>query len=200
MFQVGDERCNRTAYGFYVGERWYPVLDDENPVDLQVRDSFYRYLGGVSFSGTPIPLLLGKLARVVARHPAVALNFVGWSARTVRTVGLRRLLTHRVRPVTFVMHSFMDADAVAPAWAAMQRGEVSSDPELRATQERLQACSYAMAHPETGELVPACVQHGVLDPAENIALRTLLPLAPVTNNRIRHAPGSTPTSLAGDDV
>ncbi len=36
-----------------------------------------------------------------------------------------------------------------------------------------------MAHPETGELVPACVQHSVLDPGENAALRRLLPLTPV---------------------
>ena len=35
---------------------------------------------------------------------------------------------------------------------------------IRATQERLQACSYAMAHPEDGTLVPACAQHAVLDP------------------------------------
>jgi hypothetical protein len=33
-----------------------------------------------------------------------------------------------------------------------------------------------MAHPETGQLVPACVQHSVLDPAENRRLRRLLPL------------------------
>ena len=31
VFQHGDERCNRTAYGFYVGDRWYPILDDERP-------------------------------------------------------------------------------------------------------------------------------------------------------------------------
>jgi len=89
---------------------------------------------------------------------------------------------------------------VAPAWAALQRGEELTDPRLRATQERLQACSYAMAHPETGELVPACVQHGVLDQQENLALRKLLPLAPVTNNRIRHSPGSTRTARAGVDA
>ena len=77
VFQHGDERCNRTAYGFYVGDRWYPILDDENPVDLHVRDVFYRYLGGVNFSGTPIPLLLGKLARVIARHPTVVVVFAG---------------------------------------------------------------------------------------------------------------------------
>ena len=61
-----------------------------------------------------------------------------------------------------------------------RRAEVHpDDPRVAATVERLQACSYAMAHPETGELVPACVQHSVLDPAENVALRRLLPLHPV---------------------
>jgi hypothetical protein len=76
------------------------------------------------------------------------------------------------------MHSFMDAADVAPAWAAMQRGEECTEPRLRATQERLRACFYTMAHPESGELVPACVQHAVLDPAENAQLRRLLPLTP----------------------
>jgi hypothetical protein len=52
------------------------------------------------------------------------------------------------------------------------------DPVLVETVERLGACSYAMAHPETGRLVPACVQHSVLDPAENSALARLLPLKP----------------------
>ena len=33
-----------------------------------------------------------------------------------------------------------------------------------------------MAHPDTGELVPACVQHALLDPAENLELRRLLPI------------------------
>ncbi len=200
VFQNGDVRCNRTAYGFYLGDRWHPILDDENPVDLNVRDVFYRYLGGVSFSGTPIPLLIVKVARVIVRHPFVAVTFGGWIVRTTRALGLRTLITQRIRPVSFVMHSFMDADAVAPAWEAMQRGEELADPRLRATQERLQACSYAMAHPETGELVPACVQHGVLDPQENVALRKLLPLAPVTNNRIRHPAGSPGVSATGIDV
>jgi len=198
VFQNGDVRCNRTAYGFYAGDRWFPILDDRQPVDLQVRDVFFRYLGGVNFSGTPIPLLLVKVARVVARHPTVISTFAGWAIRMGRTVGWRRLLRSKVRPVSFVMHSFMDAADVAPAWQAMQRGEVLTDPVLKATQERLQACSYAMAHPDTGELVPACVQHGVLDPVENVALRALLPLAPVTNNRIRHAPPAGPHRAAAD--
>ncbi|MGI8659837.1 MAG: radical SAM domain-containing protein, partial [Thermoleophilaceae bacterium] len=78
--------------------------------------------------------------------------------------------------MTFVMHSFMHADDVKPAWELMQRGETAEDPAVRATQERLQACSYAMAHPDSGELVPACAQHSVLDPDENLRLRDELPL------------------------
>lgn len=77
------------------------------------------------------------------------------------------------------MHQFMDASEVRPAWELMRRGQVSAEPVIRATQERLAACHYAMAHPEDGTLVPACVQHCVLDPAENRALRELLPLPTV---------------------
>ncbi len=178
--QVGDERCNRTTYGFYVGDDYYPILDELKAADIAVRDAFLRHLGGVDFSGTPLPRLAVKVARAVARHPSLVRHFGAWVARTFREVGARRLLTSRIRPVTFVMHSFMDAQDVAPAWQAIQRGEDSTDPRIAETQERLRACSYAMAHPETGELVPACVQHSVLDPVENVALRRLLPLTPVS--------------------
>ncbi len=177
--QIGDERCNRTTYGFYLGEKYVPILDDLDSRDLHVRDVFFRYFGGVSFSGTPLPLLLVKLARVLVRHPSIVPVGIGWAVRLAKRAGLRSLRRHRPRPVTFVMHSFMDAVDVAPAWDALQRGEDSSDPRIKITQDRLRACSYAMAHPETGQLVPACVQHSVLDPAENVALRRLLPLVPV---------------------
>ncbi|MDB1088747.1 radical SAM domain-containing protein [Streptomyces sp. ACA25] len=181
VLENGDVRCNRTAYGFYVGRRWYPFLVGDDPRDLAVRAAFFRYFGKVTFTGTPPALLAARVLRVVARHPSVAVTALRWLARTARRVGLRRLARHRmrVRPVTFVMHQFMDADVVAPAWEMMQRGEQAADPRLRGTQERLAACHYAMAHPENGTLVPACVQHAVLDPAENAALRTLLPLVEV---------------------
>ncbi len=78
--------------------------------------------------------------------------------------------------MTFVVHRFMDAENVAPAWTLMQSGVAATDPVMLETQERLAACTYSMAHPETGELVPACVQHSVLDPGENQELRRLLPL------------------------
>ena len=72
------------------------------------------------------------------------------------------------------MHNFMDARDVAPAWELLQRGRDERRAAIRATQERLQACSLHMAHPESDELVPACVQHSVLDPIENRELVTLL--------------------------
>jgi hypothetical protein len=181
VFEHGDVRCNRTAYGFYLGRRWYPFLDGNDRRDLAVRDAFFRYFGQVNFTGTPPALLAAKLTRVIAHHPGTVAIAARWLTRTIRRVGLLRLLRHRcrVRPVTFVMHQFMDAADVAPAWELMQRGESSQDPGLRETQERLAACHYAMAHPENGTLVPACVQHAVLDPAENAQLRTLLPLVEV---------------------
>ena len=179
VFEHGDVRCNRAAYGFWCGGRWYPFLDGSDRRDLAVRDAFFRYLGAVSFTGTPALLLALRLALITAAHPRIIALAAGWAARTARRVGLRRLLSCRIRPVSYVMHQFMDAADVAPAWELMQRGETSDDPRIRATQERLAACHYAMAHPEDGTLVPACVQHGVLDPAENRALRALLPVPAV---------------------
>jgi hypothetical protein len=177
--QHGDERCNRTTYGFYVGTRYQPILDDRDRADLAVRDAYQRHLAGITFGLGSRLALGGKLLRVAARHPGVPVHFARWTVRTAREVGIRNLLRHGVRPVTFVMHSFMDASVVAPAWAAIQRGEECTEPALLEAQQRLRACSYSMAHPETGELVPACVQHSVLDPVENLALRRLLPLTPV---------------------
>ncbi len=179
VIENGDVRCNRTAYGCYVGGRWHPFLDGDDPRDLVTRDAFFRYLGGMVFGGTPPALLAARLARQAARHPQLVGIALRWFGRTLRRVGPLRVLRHGVRPVTFVMHQFMDAADVAPAWEMMQRGEAATDPRLRRTQERLAACHYAMAHPEDGTLVPACVQHSVLDPGENAQLRRLLPITPV---------------------
>ena len=117
-----------------------------------------------------------RSARAVARHPAVLRSGVPWAARLVRRLGgPSAIVREKPTAVTYVMHAFMDARDVRPAWELLQRGETSDDPKIRETQERLQACSYAMAHPETGELVPACAQHSVLDPLENLRLAELLP-------------------------
>jgi hypothetical protein len=119
------------------------------------------------------------VTRAFAAQPSALLRFGGWAGRFVRRAGgVRSLLAGGPpRALTFVMHNFMDASVVRPAWELMQRGEVAGDPAVREAQERLSACSYAMAHPESGTLVPACAQHGVLDPDENRTLATLLPMA-----------------------
>jgi hypothetical protein len=179
LFENGDTRCNRVAHGFYVGRHWHQVLDPQHPADLRVRDAFFAYFGPVNFTGAP-PWVLGvRAARVALRHPRVLVLGAGWLRRTLRRAGWVNVARHGVRPVTFVLHAFMDEAEVRPAWELLQRGETSADPAVRGVQERLQSCHYAMAHPADGALVPACVQHALLDPQENAALRTLLPLHPV---------------------
>jgi hypothetical protein len=177
VFQFGDARCNRTAYGALVGPRWVPFLDDRDPADMGVRESFFETFGGMDFDVPPL-LLGARLARAFGAHPEAVVRAGGWARRFVRRAGgVRAVLNARPRALTFVMHNFMDASVVRPAWELLKRGEMSDEPEIRATQERLQACSYAMAHPESDTLVPACAQHGVLDPDENRELAVVLPMA-----------------------
>lgn len=173
--QMGDPRCNRSAYGILARGRWTPLLDDRDRRDLRARDVFLDAFGGMDFDRTHWVALAG-VVRVIVRHPSVLPIALGWARRFVSRAGAVRLLRGRPRALTFVVHAFMDAAVVRPAWEALARGEIAAEPEVRAAQERLQACSYAMAHPEDGRLVPACVQHSVLDPQENVALRRRLPL------------------------
>jgi hypothetical protein len=174
-FQFGDARCNRTAYGALVGSssRWVPFLDDRSSVDMQIRDEFFRTLGGMDFEA---PLVVPRLLRALAARPVSVPLALRFAARFARRAGGVRA-ARSARALTFVMHSFMDASLVTPAWQALRRGERLDDPDLRATQERLEACMYHMAHPRSGELVPACAQHSVLDPAENMELARQLPMA-----------------------
>ena len=177
MLENGDVRCNRTAWGCYVGDRWHPWLDAADPRDVATRDAFFRYVGDVSFGAEPGAVLAVKMLRLLARRPQILGVALPWAWRFARRIGVLTLLRERrIRSVTFVMHQFMDAAEVAPAWALLQQGQHSDDPAVRGVQERLQACHYAMAHPEDGTLVPACVQHSLLDPAENVELRRLLPI------------------------
>ncbi len=179
--QFGDPRCNRTSFGWMVGPRFVPVLVDDDPADLHARDVFLSRLGGIQLGGLPRAVVVARLLRAVASEPGCRRcgTRVGaprpaplrWAARRAAA-----LVRGRVRPMTFVMHVFMDAEVVEPAWQLMLRDEVSDDPAVRAAQERLGACAYAMAHPELDRTVPACVQHSVLDPEANARLRRLLPL------------------------
>ena len=180
VLQNGDTRCNRTAYGLRVGERWVAVFDADDPRDLAARDEMFAAFGPVSFTGQPGWVVAGRVARRLAPRPRTIGTALTWARRFVRRSGgavhlAREALGGRVGPRTLVVHAFMDAADVAPAWAATQRGEWSDDSRVRGTQERLAACHYAMAHPENGTLVPACVQHALLDPHENAQLKLMMP-------------------------
>ena len=176
VLQFGDTRCNRTSWGAFVGDRYIPFLEEDDPADLAARDAFLRYLPGNYLAEPSTTVKAVRIGRLIVRRPQLALVALRWLRRFVRRAGGFGALRSRVYPVTFVMHSFMDAAVVAPAWELLQRGETATDPSVLAAQERLRACAYVMAHPESGEIVPACVQHSILDPHENRELVQLLPI------------------------
>lgn len=174
--QWGDPRCNRTAYGGFTADHYWTLFDEEDQRDMRMRDLFLSSVGGIDFTVSR-RLLAAKLFRGAMREPRAIAAAIPFLIRlSGRMGGLARMFRHRPVAVTFVMHSFMDAAVVKPAWEGMEQGQLSDDPEIRAAQERLQGCMYGMAHPEEGRMVPACVQHSVLDPEENSVLSRLLPL------------------------
>ncbi len=183
--QFGDPRCNRTAVALTTGTGLAALLDPEDPLDIAARDTFLKDFGGIYFGGTPAWIVAAKIVRALLARPGSIPVVAAFVRRLLRRAGglnavvmaaWKRQLSFK----TFVVHNFMDAADVAPAWAMMEQGQASDDPKIRETQERLGSCMYAMSHPDTGRLVPACVQHSSLDAAENAGLRRMLPLRPVT--------------------
>jgi hypothetical protein len=172
--QFGDLRCNRVSWGAYVGDRYVPVLDDSDARDLAARDRFFEAFPGPLGYGPLVPRA-ARIARAVAARPAVVPALAGWARRFVGRGGGPGRQWRNVRPTTFVMHRFMDAADVAAAWEHLDTGTTPDDPALVEATERLQGCAYSMPHPDTGQMVPACAQHAVLDPAETATLVTLLP-------------------------
>lgn len=172
--EMGDLRCNRATWGLWVDDRYVPLLDDADPRDMAARDAFLRaFRGNYLYVARPVAAV--RVVRTLLAHRRDVPLALAWARRLVRRAGGPWAFRRGVHPTTYIMHSFIDADAVAPAWALLNQGVLADDPGVRATQERLQACSYAMAHPETDELVPACVQHSLLDPDENRELAVRLP-------------------------
>jgi hypothetical protein len=176
----GHPQCNRTAFGLRVGERWIPLLDAESASDLVLRDRYLADYGPLQRDPDRPALVVLQTARALLRHPRDVGTVLAWSSRLVDRCGglpllMGHLARHEVKILTFVVHAFMDASVVTPAWEQLQSGREADDPTIHEAQERLRACVYSMAHPETGEIVPACVQHSVLDPDANRHLAVLLP-------------------------
>lgn len=181
--QFGDPRCNRSAVVLRTGETMAPLLDPADPKDVAARDRLLAHFGGMFFGGTPRWIVALKVIRALLAHSRDVPVILGFGFRVAKRAGGLRHIFAAARAGklsfrTFVVHNFMDAADVAPAWELMEKGVVGEDPKTREVQERLGACMYTMSHPDTGHLVPACVQHSVLDPAENAGLRKLLPLTP----------------------
>ena len=193
--QFGDPRCNRSTVGVRVDGTFAVLLDADEKKDIAARDRFLTHFGGMIFGDIPKHILTFKIIRAVAQHPGDVPPLLGLAGRVIkRAGGVRRMVGAARRGKlgfkTFVVHNFMDAAQVKPAWEMMEQGIVAVDPLLLETQERLGSCMYAMSHPEDGRLVPACVQHSVLDPIENIELRRLLPIT---------SRGSTPVIVSRPD-
>jgi hypothetical protein len=200
--QFGDPRCNRTTVGLRAGGVFAPLLDPDEPKDIAARDRFLDHFGGMIFGDLPVPILVVKVVRALAAHPADIPPLIGLLIRVLRRAGgvrgiLRAARTGKLGFKTFVVHSFMDASDVGPAWELMQRGVVGTDAKTIETQERLGSCMYAMSHPGEDRLVPACVQHSVLDPIENVGLRTLLPITGTAPNVVSRPSGLTEVRQTG---
>ena len=48
--QIGDARCNRTAYGAYVGDRYVAMLDEDDARDAAWLQDFVAAFGGMDFA------------------------------------------------------------------------------------------------------------------------------------------------------
>ncbi len=173
--QVGDTRCNRVTWGAYLGDTYVPLLDDDEPLDHAMVESWYdAFPGNFILRGRAESAV--RILRCIARRPDVVPEIVQFARRFAERGGGVAQPWWKATATTFVMHQFIDAADTAAGWEHIQAGTRAVDPRILEAQERLEACAYTMGHPDSDELIPACVQHGILDPAENRELATLLPL------------------------
>ena len=137
--QIGDQRCNRTAYGGWVGDRYVPMLDEDDPRDRRLLSDFHRRVRRHGLRRTPAPAA-ARLLRAVARHPGCAAG-AAWRARGSPP---RPRAAHPRHLRHALVHGRGGRDAGLGAHAGRHRGR---GPGAAEAWERLQACAYAMAHP-----------------------------------------------------
>ena len=127
MLQMGDERCNRSVWGILVGDGYFPYLEEG---DDEFRDAYFT-VARIQFTnpavGKFIPFL--RLVRIILQRPlqrlVLLLRYL-YLLIFVR-IGLWNLMINirQTRPITIVMHNFMDAENVKQAHALNQRNEES---------------------------------------------------------------------------
>jgi hypothetical protein len=86
--------------------------------DLTVRDAYLDAFRGIDLRG-PQPLTAPRVARALFKRPRAVALALSWATRFVRRAGIVPLARHAARPLTFVVHEFMDGETVRRAWAAM---------------------------------------------------------------------------------
>lgn len=118
VMQFGDLRCNRVCWGAFVGDRYVPVFEDDDPADAEARDTWYAVFRG-SWMHLSTPVLIVRVVRAVARRPSSLRVGASWARRFTRRADGLRGLRRGVRPVTFVMHGFIDAQTIHayPTWS-----------------------------------------------------------------------------------
>ena len=178
---VGDTRCTRSTWGAWFDDRYVPVVDDRDPADRQMVATALEAFPGNMILNDKLTAAV-RIGRSAAASPKVIPEAASWAKRFIGRAGGLGALRAKIRPMTFVMHQFIDAADTGAAWEHIQSGSRAEEPRILAAQERLEACAYIMGHPEMGESVPACVQHAVYDPGENRELVQLLPL-PTRRNK-----------------
>ena len=67
--QVGDVRCNRTAHGIYVGDRYETLLHEDDPRDARALADFIAAFGGMDFEDGSRRLRAARCARADGPSP-----------------------------------------------------------------------------------------------------------------------------------
>lgn len=173
--QMGDTRCNRVTWGAYLGDHYVPLVDDQDPLDHQMVAAWLDAFPG-NFIRRDRGETVARVVRCLAAKPGVVPEIAKWALRFAERGGGVAQPWWNASSTTFIMHQFIDAADTAAGWEHIQAGTRATDERILEAQERLEACAYTMGHPDSDQLVPACVQHAILDPQENRELVTLLPL------------------------
>ena len=173
--QMGDTRCNRVTWGAYLGDHYVPLVDDQDPLDHQMVAAWLDAFPG-NFIRRDRGETVARVVRCLAAKPGVVPEIAKWALRIAERGGGVAQPWWNASSTTFIMHQFIDAADTAAGWEHIQAGTRATDERILEAQERLEACAYTMGHPDSDQLVPACVQHAILDPQENRELVTLLPL------------------------
>ena len=126
--QMGDPRCNRSAYGVLAGGRWTPLLDDRDRATCASATASSITSAGWTSSDPRSRSPWRWRASSPAGPPWSPRRPAGPPASSAAPASAA-CSPGGPRGLTFVVHAFMDAAVVRPAWEAMERGEIADGSE-----------------------------------------------------------------------